>query len=64
MFAKPVKHHEVREKTEQPIPHSIATPGLIAAILNSKFRCHMSLYRQGTMFNEAGISLTRGTLSN
>ncbi|CAM4480665.1 MAG: IS66 family transposase ISDpr4 [Legionella sp.] len=52
------------KKPEQPIPHSIATPGLIAAIINSKFRCHMPLYRQETMFNEAGISLTRGTLSN
>lgn len=52
------------KKPQQPIPHSIATPGLIAAIINSKFRCHMPLYRQETMFNDAGISLTRGTLSN
>lgn len=49
---------------QQPIPHSIATPGLIAAVINSKFRCHMPLYRQEAMFNEAGISATRGTLSN
>ena len=49
---------------KQPIPHSIATPGLLAAVINSKFRCHMPLYRQETMFHEAGISLTRGTLSN
>ena len=49
---------------QQPIPHSIATPGLMAAVINSKFRCHMPLYRQETMFDEAGISLTRGTLSN
>lgn len=52
------------KKPEQLIPYSIATPGLIAAIINSKFRCHMPLYRQETMFDEAGISLTRGTLSN
>lgn len=45
------------KKPKPPIPHSIATPGLIAAIINSKFRCHMPLYRQETMFNEAGISL-------
>lgn len=51
-------------KPKQPIPHSIATPGLLAAIINSKFRCHMPLYRQETLFDEAGISLTRGTLSN
>jgi transposase len=49
---------------KQPIPHSIATPGLLAAVINSKFRCHMPLYRQETMFHEAGIPLSRGTLSN
>lgn len=49
---------------QQPIPQSIATPGLLAAVINSKFRCHMPLYRQETMFDEAGIALTRGTLSN
>lgn len=49
---------------KQPIPHSIATPGLIAAVINSKFRCHMPLYRQETMFHDAGIPLSRGTLSN
>jgi transposase len=49
---------------KQPIPHSIATPGLLAAVINSKFRCHMPLYRQETMFHDAGIPLSRGTLSN
>lgn len=49
---------------KQPIPQSIATPGLLAAVINSKFRCHMPLYRQETMFSESGIPLTRGTLSN
>jgi transposase len=49
---------------QQPIPQSIATPGLLAAVINSKFRCHMPLYRQEAMFHEAGVSLTRGTLSN
>ena len=52
------------KKPEQPISHSIATPGLLAAIINTKFRCHTPLYRQETMFGEAGISLTRGTLGN
>lgn len=49
---------------KQPIPHSIAAPGLIAAVIHAKFRCHMPLYRQEAMFHEADISLTRGTLSN
>ena len=47
---------------KQPIPRSIATPGLIAAVINSKFRCHMPLYRQEEMFHAAGVPLTRGTL--
>lgn len=47
---------------QQPIPKSIATPGLLAAVINSKFNCHMPLYRQETMFNDAGIPMTRATL--
>ena len=49
---------------KQPIDKAIATPGLLAAVINSKFNCHMPLYRQEAMFQAAGISLTRGTLSN
>ena len=49
---------------EQPINKSIATPGLLAAVIDSKFNRHMPLYRQEAMFREAGISITRGTLSN
>lgn len=49
---------------KQPIDKAIATPGLLAAIINSKFNCHMPLYRQEAMFREANISVTRGTLSN
>ena len=49
---------------KQPIPRSIASPGLIAAVINSKFRCHMPLYRQEEMFNAAGVPLTRGTLGH
>lgn len=48
----------------QPIPKSIATPGLLAAIIDNKFNRHTPLYRQEGMFHEAGISITRGTLSN
>ena len=49
---------------KQPIDKAIATPGLLAAIINSKFNHHMPLYRQETMFTSAGISVTRATLSN
>jgi transposase len=49
---------------KQPINKSIATPGLLAAVIDSKFNRHMPLYRQEAMFREAGVSVTRATLSN
>ena len=49
---------------KQPIDKAIATPGLLAAVIDSKFNRHMPLYRQEAMFAEAKISITRGTLSN
>ena len=49
---------------KQPIDKAIAAPGLLAAVINSKFNHHMPLYRQETMFTSAGISVTRATLSN
>lgn len=52
------------KRPKQPIDKSIATAGLLAAVIDSKFNRHMPLYRQEAMFAEAGISITRGTLSN
>jgi transposase len=49
---------------KQPLDKSIATPGLLSAVIDSKFNRHMPLYRQEAMFAEAGVSITRGTLSN
>lgn len=49
---------------KQPIDKAIAAPGLLAAVIDSKFTRHMPLYRQEAMFSEAKISITRGTLSN
>lgn len=49
---------------KQPLDKTIASPGLLAAIIDSKFNRHMPLYRQEAMFREAGLSVTRGTLSN
>lgn len=49
---------------KQPIDKSIAAPGLLAAVIDSKFNRHMPLFRQEAMFDSAGISITRGTLSN
>jgi transposase len=49
---------------KQPLDKAIAAPGLLAAIIDAKFNRHMPLYRQETMFGEANISITRGTLSH
>ena len=49
---------------KQPLDKSIASPGLLAAVIDAKFNRHMPLYRQEGMFAEANISVTRGTLSN
>lgn len=49
---------------KQPLDKAIAAPGLLAAVIDSKFNRHMPLYRQEAMFGEANISITRGTLSN
>jgi transposase len=49
---------------EQPLPKSMAAPGLLAAVIDSKFNRHMPLYRQESMFLDAGVPITRGTLSN
>lgn len=52
------------KRPKQPLDKSIATPGLLAAVIDAKFNRHMPLYRQEAMFAEANISVTRGTLSN
>lgn len=49
---------------KQPLDKTMAAPGLLAAIIDSKFNRHMPLYRQEAMFKEANVSITRGTLSN
>lgn len=48
----------------QPIPKSIATPGLLAHIIVSKYRDHLPLYRQEQMWDAFGVNLPRGMLSN
>lgn len=54
----------VAKLPQQPIDKAIASPGLLAAVIDAKFNRHMPLYRQEAMFTEANISITRGTLSN
>lgn len=46
----------------QPIPKSIATPGLLAHILISKFSDHLPLYRQEHILQRYHIDIARSTL--
>ncbi len=50
-----------------PLPPSlqercIATPGLIAEVIDNRFVCHLPYYRQGEMFARMGVKLHRKTL--
>ncbi|MBP9777658.1 MAG: IS66 family transposase [Rickettsiaceae bacterium] len=47
-----------------PIPKSIATPGLLAEILISKYEDHLPLYRQEKILQRMGVDIARATLSN
>lgn len=44
---------------KQPIQKSIASPGLLASVITSKFNYHMPLYRQEDMYNRANVDITR-----
>ncbi len=46
----------------QPIPKSMAAPGLLSHILVSKYDDHLPLYRQAEIWERTGIDLDRGTL--
>jgi transposase len=49
---------------ERLIAKGMATPGLIAQVLVSKYCDHTPLYRQGQIFARHGIELDRSTLAN
>ena len=48
---------------KQPLPKSIATPGLLAHIIQAKFVDHLPLYRQEAIFRRHGVDLARCTMS-
>jgi transposase len=47
----------------QPIPKSIASSGLLANVLVSKYADHLPLYRQSQMWGRLGIDISRSTMS-
>lgn len=48
----------------QPIPKSLASPGLLAHICTAKYVDALPLYRQEAILKRAGIELPRATLAN
>ena len=46
----------------QPIPKSIASPGLLSHVIVSKYEDHLPLYRQEQMLQRMGIEMARATL--
>ena len=49
---------------ERPIAKGLATPGLLAHVLVSKYCDHQPLYRQAQIFARHGVTLNRSTLAN
>jgi transposase len=49
---------------ERPIAKGLATPGLLAHVLVSKYCDYLPLYRQSQMFARQGVELDRSTLAN
>ncbi len=49
---------------ERPIAKGLATPGLIAHVLVSKYCDHLPLYRQSQIFARQGVDLNRSTLAS
>ncbi len=57
-------HVVTAKKPPQPIPKSVATPGLLAWITVSKYVDALPLYRQCAIFERLGFSIDRTTLAN
>jgi transposase len=49
---------------ERPIAKGLASPGLLAQVLVSKYCDHLPLYRQSQIFSRHGVELNRSTLAN
>jgi transposase len=50
--------------SERPIAKGLASPGLLAHVLVSKYCDHLPLYRQNQIFARQGVELDRSTLAN
>jgi len=57
-------HIKTAPMTPQPIPKSMASPGLLAYIAAAKFVDALPLYRQVAQFERIGVSMSRSTLAS
>jgi len=57
------EHIKVAAMPKQPIPRSIAAPGLLSHVLVSKFEDHLPLHRQENILQRMGIDIPRATMS-
>ena len=62
--AAPAARSIRRRRPERPIAKGLATPGLLAHVLVSKYCDHLPLYRQSQIFARQGVELNRSTLAN
>lgn len=46
-----------------PIPKSVASPSLLAAIVTAKYTDHLPLYRQEDIFQRAGLEISRSQMA-
>jgi len=49
---------------ERVLAGGLATPGLIAHVLVSRYADHLPLYRQSQIFERHGLAISRSTLSD
>ena len=58
------EHIKTAPMTAQPIPKSLASPGLLAFVATAKFVDALPLYRQVKQFERIGVNLSRSTLAS
>jgi len=56
-------HIKIAPMPSAPIPKGIATASLLSQLITAKYQYGLPLYRQETLFNDYGISLSRQTMS-
>lgn len=58
------QHVKTAPMPAQPIPKSIASPGMLAHVATSKYVDALPLFRQETIFQRMGVDIPRATFAN